>query len=157
MSANLFQLDTGVECAAPVEDDDLLAQVQDIGGLREIAFVRQPRTEGEDVGRVTGDVSLRPLAFDLPLLQVYREGDVRHAAPQQGRSAREVCDVLDMRRTHHADAVLGDVGEHFVELDVLLRAGADQIVVRHPRDRQHGLTIQLGVVQAVEQVQAAGA
>ena len=44
-----------------------------------------------------------------------------HAAPQQRRSAREVCDVFNVRRSHDAHTVFRDVHEDFIELDILLR------------------------------------
>ena len=49
------------------------------------------------------------------------------------------------------------VGEQLVQLDILLRACADQVVVRHAGDREHGLSVQLRVVEAIEQMDAARA
>ena len=73
------------------------------------------------------------------------------------RAARQLDDVLDMGRAHDARVVDGDVHEQLVELDVLLGEGVDQVVVLQPGDRQHRLAVELGVVEAVQQMDAAGA
>jgi hypothetical protein len=57
-----------------------------------------------------------------------------------------------MRRPHDTDAVLGDIGEYLVQFDILLRTSANQIVVRHARDGEHWLSVQLGIVETIEQV-----
>jgi len=90
------------------------------------------------------------------LLDVDGEGDVRHAFVRQGGPTGKVDDVFDVRRAHDALGVLGDVHEEPVEGDVLLRMGADEVVVRHARDGQHRLPVQLRVVETVEEVNAAG-
>jgi hypothetical protein len=90
------------------------------------------------------------------VLQVDWERDVADAVVGQCRSTGEVGDTLDVLGAHHPDVVLGDVGEDFVELDVLLRMGTDQIVIRKSREREHWLTIELGVVEPVEQMETTG-
>jgi hypothetical protein len=92
--------------------------------------------------------------LDLAVLQVHRERDVRDAAAQERRPARQVRDVFDVRRPHDANAVFSDVGEDLVEFHVLLRTRADQVVIGHPGDRQHGRSIELGIVEPVDQVQS---
>ena len=49
------------------------------------------------------------------------------------------------------------VHEKLVELDVLLRVRVDQVVELKAGDRQHRLAVELGVVEAVEQMNAARA
>ena len=142
--------------AASRQDHDLLSAVQDVGGLREIRVVRQPRAVRLELGGVPRDVPLRPLSVDLALLQVDRKGDMRYAAIEQCRPARQVRDVLDMCRPHDSRVVLRDIHEELVELDVLLREGADEVVKGHPRDRQHRLAVEFRVVQPVQQMNAAG-
>src|SRR3954447_24868403 len=56
---------------------------------------------------------------------------------------------------HHADAVGAGVHEQFVEGDILLRVGLEQVVILQAGDRQHWLIIELGVVNSVEQVDSA--
>jgi len=73
--------------------------------------VRQSRALRQHVRGVARNVSPRALISDLSFLQVDGKGDVRDAAPQERRPARQMCDVLDVRRPHDADAVLGDIGE----------------------------------------------
>ena len=70
---------------------------------------------------------------------------------------RLVDDVDDVRRPHDALVVRGDVHEQLVEIDVLLVVRADQVVEGVAGDRQHRLAVALGVVQAVQQVDAARA
>ena len=77
-----------------------------------------------------GTLRFEPLASDLLVLQIDREGDVRDArgsasAVRQARSAT----FSTCAGAHDAGAVDGDVREEPVELDVLLRVGADQVVV----------------------------
>ena len=65
--------------------------------------------------------------------------------------------VLDVGDAHHPGAVEGDVGEHPVEVHVLLGAGVDQVVEVVAGDGEHRLAVELGVVEAVQEVQPAGA
>ena len=65
--------------------------------------------------------------------------------------------VLDVRQAHHAGAVDRDVHEDAVEIDILLGVRVDQVVEVMPGDGEHRLAIHLGVVQAIEQMDAAGA
>ena len=65
--------------------------------------------------------------------------------------------VVDVGRPHDALVVGGHVHEQLVQVHVLLVMGADQVVEGVAGDRQHRLAVALGVVEAVEQVDAAGA
>ena len=103
-------------------------------------------------------VALGPVALrHLLLLEVGREGDVGDLAVAQRRAAGEVGEILDVIGAHDALVEDGDVHEELVELDVLLGEGADQVVIVHAGDREHGLAVELGVVEAVEEVDPAGA
>ena len=62
-----------------------------------------------------------------------------------------------MRRTHDALVEDRDVHEELVEVDVLLVVHADEVVKGVAGDGEDGDLIALGVVEAVEQVDAAGA
>jgi hypothetical protein len=70
-------------------------------------------------------------------------------------AAGQVGHLRHVRRAHHPRAVEGDVGEDAVEVDVLLLVGVDHVVVVVAGDGQHRLPVQLGVVEAVEEVQPA--
>ena len=90
---------------------------------------------------VPGDVALRARVRARPAVDCMStgHGDVRHAAAGQRRAAGELDDVLDVRRAHDPRVVDADVHEQLVELDVLLRVGADQVVVLQAGDREHRL------------------
>ena len=62
-----------------------------------------------------------------------------------------------MSSTHDAGIIDSDVFEQFIELDILLRVGIDQIVKLHPCDGQHRRAIELGIVKAVKQMNTARA
>jgi hypothetical protein len=145
----------GVQGAAPGQDRDPAALVQDGGGAAQRLVGRQPGATGDDVGGVARHVALRTVPSRYRhLLHVHRQRDVGDAAVLQRRPTGQVGDVLDVGRAHHARVVLGHVDEQAVELHVLLGVGVDEVVVRHARDGQHRLAVELGVVQAVEQVDA---
>ena len=101
-------------------------------------------------------VALRRLSRHILLLEVHWKGDVRDAAISERRAAGEIGDVAHVRGAHDADVVLRDVDEQLVELDVLLGMRADQIVERHAGDRQDRRAVELGVIQAVQEMDAAG-
>ena len=120
-----------------------------ISGIGQLAAARH------DVRHVVRDVALGPVLRRLRL-EVDRDHDVRRLAVGEGGAAGLLDDVLDMRRAHHAHRIGGRVHEQLVERDVLLGVGLDQVVVLRAGDRQHRLVVELGVVDAVEQVDAAG-
>ena len=103
-----------------------------------------------------GDIAFRPVLHRLRL-EVDRDHDVRWLAVGKGSAAGLLDDVLDMRGAHDPHRISGRVHEQFVERDVLLGEGFDQIVVLRAGDREHRLIVELGVVDAVQQVDAAGA
>ncbi len=70
---------------------------------------------------------------------------------------RCIHDVDDVARTHHALVVDRDIHEDLGQVDVLLIVRANQVVEGVPGDRQHRLVVHLGVVEPIEQVDAAGA
>ena len=107
---------------------------------------------------VAGDVGLGALlAVAGPVLDVLGDGDVGDGAPRQGGLDRLVHDVVHVRRPHDPLVVGGHVHEQLVEVDVLLVVRADQVVEGVAGDGEDRLAVALGVVQAVEQVNAAGA
>src|SRR5690606_19499979 len=70
---------------------------------------------------------------------------------------RDVDDPGQLRGVGDHLVVLGDVGEQPVQVHLLLVVGAQDRRLLHSGDRQHGRVVEFGVVQAVEQVDAAGA
>ena len=81
----------------------------------------------------------------------------RHRAAGQRVPDREVDQRRDLRRVGDHHVVLGDVLEQLLQVHLLLVAGAEQRRLLHAGDRQHRRVVELGVVQPVEQVDAARA
>ena len=78
------------------------------------------------------------------------------AAVGERRATGLIDDVFDVRGSHDTGVVNGHVHEDLVELDILLGLRGDQIVVLQPGDGEDRLTVQLGVVKAVEEVKPPG-
>ena len=156
----LGRLDEEVGCTertAAGEDGDALAGVQHLGGAGEVPLGRETPGCGGAARRVVPDVV--PGERVLPgflLLEVRGEGDVRNAAVGEGVAAGEVRDLLDVGGAHHPGVVTATSaktdGGH-----VLLAVGIHQVVVLVPGDGEDGLAVHLGVVQAVQEVEGAGA
>ena len=81
---------------------------------------------------------------------------MRHRPAGQGVADGQVDQRRDLDGDVDHHVVLGHVGEQPLEVDLLLVAGAEQLRLLHPGDGQHRLMVELGVVQPVEQVDAAG-
>ena len=79
------------------------------------------------------------------------------AALLDSRANGEVGNGLHVGAAHHPVVVDGDVDEELVEFDVLLLERSCNVVELHARDGEDRLLVHLGVVQAVEQMNAAGA
>ena len=146
------------QAAAAGEDRDLLAGVDDVGGaLQHLRLRRQRRRAGDSVGAVARRCCVS--SASRPTLvhswMSFGNVDVRDAARGQRGLDGLVDDVDDVGRPHDPLVVGGDVHEQLVEVDVLLVVRADQVVEGVAGDRQHRLAVALGVVEAVEQVDAA--
>ena len=90
-----------------------------------------------------------------PVLDVLGDAQVGHAAPAHGRADGLVDRIIDVRRADDALVVNGHVHEELDQVHVLLEVGADEVVEGVPGDGQHRHAIALGVVETVEQVDAA--
>ena len=143
--------------AVPGKDRDALAAIQDLDGARQLRLLGHAFAFLVRERHVVLHVAHRAFGiFQRLFLHVRGNGDVRDGVLRAGDATGQRHRVLDVRRAHDARAVGRDVGEQLRQVDVLLREGVDEIVVRQPRDRDHGGLVELGVVQAVEQVHAAG-
>ena len=132
--------------------------MEEIRRLAEQLRWRYRMRRGEQIRTVFRNVATRArLIVGRPLLYVLWYRDVRDGASRERSLDRLVDDVHDVRGTHDALIVRGDVDEELVEVDVLLVMRADEIVKCVARDREHGLTVALRVVEAVQQVNAARA
>src|SRR5690349_17909306 len=79
------------------------------------------------------------------------------AAISERRAASQLGNILDMRRAHDPRVVDAHVHEQLVKFDVLLRVGVKQVMKLQSRYGQHGLPVEFGVIEAVEEVNAARA
>ncbi len=146
-----------VERAPPGQDGDPAPRVQQLGGPTQPTLVGQARAAAEGVRRVVLHVARRPRCARLHLLDIDREREVGDPAIGERGPAGQVGDVLDVRRSHDALVELGHVHEEAVEGHVLLGVGADEIVIGHAGDGEHRLTVERGVVEPVQEVDAPGA
>jgi hypothetical protein len=106
---------------------------------------------------VSRDIPLRSLLLDRLVLEIHGKRDVAYGVVRQGRAAREVRHTFHVRRAHHPRVIPGDIREELVEFDVLLRVGADEIVVRKACNSEHRLAVKLRVVQTIQKMDAARA
>src|SRR5207248_6598454 len=149
---------SGMQSAGAGKDGDFFAGVQDFCGFIEISFVGQASATGEDVGRMMRNVALAALLlFDFFFLQVHRNGDVGDAAIGERGAAGEIHDVFHVGGAHDAFVEDGDIHKKLVEGDILLGEGADEVVILQSGNGQHRRLVELGVVKAIEQVNAARA
>jgi hypothetical protein len=150
MTGQLLQLVGRAEGAATGQDGDALPGVEQVRGALQALLGREGQSPalGDGVG-----VALQvPLAAAVvsQALEVHREVDVGDPAAGQGGPAGVVGDVLDVGDAHHAGVVDRHVGEHAVEVHVLLGARVDQVVKVVAGDSQDRLAVELGVVEAVQ-------
>ncbi len=82
---------------------------------------------------------------------------MRHAAARHSGTARLLGNVLHVRRAHDPLVVDADVHVELIEGHVLLGLRSDEVMELHAGDGDHGLAIHLGVVESIEQMNAAGA
>ena len=132
--------------------------IDDVGGLTQQRFGGNGRGRLLPVAAVSFDVGRAAhLLGDRPLLDVLGDADVRDAAAAIGGANGHVDDVDGVRRAHDALVELGHVDEELVEIDVLLIVHADQIVEGVAGDGEHRNLVALGIVESIEQMNAAGA
>lgn len=152
----LFHLVRGAESSLSGQDHDFLAGVEDLRRAAEILVRGEPGAVRVHEGFMVRDVARRALRR-LFLLEVHRKRDVRDPSVGEGGAAGQVGHILHVCGAHHPHIVEGDVHEKLVHFDILLSEGADQVVKGHAGERQNRLTIHLGVIETVEQVDAPGA
>ena len=145
-------------CALARQDGDLLSGIEHLRGLSQLLRRRaDARCARRRRKCDAADCAWTPaLRESFLLLEIRGECDVRHAAVAERSPACEIGQVFDVRGAHDSLVEDGHVLEELVELHVLLRHRADQIVKMHAGDREHRLAVQLRVVQSIQQVDAAG-
>jgi hypothetical protein len=92
------------------------------------------------------------------LLDVVGHDDRGHRSAGERDAQRAVDQVARLRRHHQRlHELAGDVLVERVEVDLLLVVGAERAAGLLADDRHHRLVVELGVVEAVEEVDGAGA
>ena len=92
---------------------------------------------------------------DRLLLEVDGAGDVRDAAERQRGAAAGVDERADVTGAEDLLVIDSDVFEERQQIDFLLIASADEIVIGLAGNRQNGGAVHLCVVQAVQQMNRA--
>lgn len=101
------------------------------------------------------EATLERVELGVGFLDVDGDGEVGDGAAAQRGAHRVVDQRRDGNRNVDHRVVGGDVLEHPVEVDLLLEERAQEGGALHAGDGQYRGVVELGVVQAVEQVQAA--
>src|SRR5690349_14339562 len=126
--------------------------------MSQLDFGRKMSSLAHELGNMLRHIALRTQVLaHLLVLDVDWNGDVGDTPISKGGAACQLGDILNMRRPHYTGVVNADVHEQLVELDILLGVGMQEVVELQTRDRKHWLTIELGVVEPVQQMNPAGA
>ena len=88
-------------------------------------------------------------------LQIDRKCDVGDSTHREGGTARSVDDRPHVPCAHHLLVVDGNILEERQQIDFLLIARAEQVVVRLAGDRKNRGAVELRVVQAVQKMYGA--
>jgi hypothetical protein len=153
------QLVPGPEGAGPGQDRHPLAGVEHRGGRRQLVPARLEPMAGRarlgGGGRGGRDVPVGVLG-DGGDLDVVGERQVGDAAVGQGVAGGDVHHARDLLGVGDQQVVGGHVVEEPVDLHLLLVVGAQHRGLLHAGERQHRRVVELGVVEAVEEVDRAG-
>ena len=95
--------------------------------------------------------------FECSLLHVLGKDDRRWPAPRERKPDRAVDHVRQLGGLRHLLHIFGDVGEHAVEVQLLLVAAPAHRRFGLPADREHRHVVELGVVKAGDKMGRAGA
>ena len=107
---------------------------------------------GDMVGHVSGGARV---GLERERLDVDGHRDVGNPATAHGSAAGKLDDILDMRRSHDARVVDADIHEQLVELHILLGVGGHEVVILQAGNGEHRCAVELGVVEPVQQMDAA--
>jgi hypothetical protein len=138
------------------QDRDPRCPVQDCGAALDLRHVGQARAFEPAARRMRWLIAARAFrSLDRLLLDVVGDRQMRHAALGQRRAAGEADEVLHMRGITDLGIVDGNVREDLGQVHVLLGDGLDHVMELHASDRQHRRAIELGIVEAGQQMGAA--
>ena len=154
---DFLQFLAGADGTAAGYDDRLFALIEQLRRFADRSIGRDMGALGPDIGDMVRPVALRAQRIGRHFLHIDRHRHMRDAAIGERGAASQLDDILDMRRAHDAVVVFADVDEELVELDILLGLGVQQVVELQTGDRQYRNTVELGVVEPVQQVDAARA
>lgn len=140
------------------QDRDLGAGVEHVGGRPQGLGGRHRRLlRRADTGEGVAVFARRP-GRRVFFLQVAGHDHAGHAAPRLGDAHRAVDQVAHLRRRARLlHELAGHVLEQGDQVDLLLVVRAQRRALLLSDDGDHGLVIELGIVQAIEQVDGAGA
>src|SRR5690606_27585261 len=148
----------GIDCSASCKNRDLLAGVEDVRRGIQFLFSCDVRALSHEISGMPRHVPLRTLrARHGHRLHVDGYRQMRHASIGQRRAASELGGGTYMRRPHDPSIVDGDVLEKLVEVDVLLCLRVDEVMIGQPGDGEDWLSVELGIVKTVQQMDAARA
>ena len=142
------------------EHDRALRGIKNFGRGLKVFVTREPRRR--DVNGGSGQIGSGPNGGEGCLsgrghLDVVGDRQVRNAATGQGVTNRNVDQRWQLRRHHNHLVVLRHVHKQTVGGYFLLVPGAEHLGLLHPRQGKDRDMVQLGVVEAVQQVDGAGA
>jgi hypothetical protein len=144
------------ERARADQDRDLGGVVEDRRGVVEIGVVRHDARCAVAHRRVDRAVLARRAGDRALLLDVVGEDHAGHGAARARDAERAIDQRARLRRVHARLAELArDVAEQPLQIDLLLVVGAERHALLLADDRDHGLVVLGGVVEAVEQVDRA--
>ncbi len=140
------------------QDRDLLTAAEQVRDLLQVLVPGAARCLEHDrrgVRRPGRGHVLPRVRVGVRHLDVVGHRDVRDTAPGVGRPDRVVHHGRQLRRVVDHLVVLGDVGVELVQVDLLLVPGAQHRGLLHAGDGEHRHVVELGVVEAVQQVDTA--
>ena len=148
----------GIQRALPCQDGNFLAMIKDVGSAVQINFIGQASAPRPYMGGVVRHISLGGMfAVGFHVLHVHGKSDVSHFSIGERGAASQVHHVLQVRGSHDARVVRSHVHEKAVEGDILLGKGVIQIVKGKSGNRQHRLAVELGIIEPVQEMDAARA
>ena len=150
---DLEQLVGGLHGAGAREDRHPLTGVEDLRGLAQGGLTGNLRRLAVARVGVHRAMRVRCVCDRVLLLRVIGKNQARDRALGARDADRAIDEVADLRGMgRHVDVLVRDVLEQRDEVDLLLVAAAERGLRLLADDREHGLMVELGVVEAVEQM-----
>ena len=151
VSATAMTSSAASDGAGADQDRDLLAGVEDFRGLAQVGFggtISGPRIAGTRAREAVRALGRLERLF----LHVLGNDDHRRRAARDRQADRAVDHVRQLRRMADLLHIFGDVGEHPVEVELLLVARAADGRSGLAADGEHRHVVELGVVEPGDEV-----